>query len=506
VRIPGRRLRWPALLIAFVLLAPAAASAQQARATLSLDEALRLARANNPDYLARTTDAINADWAVRSAYASLLPGASASTSFQYQAEGTPRFGTFTGGDLGLSTTPAYYISGYSLGLNYQLSGATVLAPRRELANRRATEAGIEAAAFSLDAQVTQQYLAVLRARDGARLAAQELERAGDTRRLAEANVAVGRAIPLEAMQAEVQQGRAEVALLQAQNLVETETLRLMQTLGIELSREVELTSDFAISELPFTQDALITMATQAHPSLRAARATEEASQSGVRIARSAYLPTIDMSAGWSGFTRQAADSEFLIDQARTRMLNQRRQCEQLNMISAGLSSPLPDLPANCAAFVLAPEDEAAIRSSNNVFPFNFTRDPLGMQLRISLPIFQGLTRERNIEAARVAAQDARHRVRAEELRLRTEVGTAYLNARTALRSVELEARNSELADEQLRLARERYRLGASSLLDLQEAETAKARADRSHLNAIYAYHEALAALESAVGRPLREIR
>jgi outer membrane protein len=506
VHLIGRRLCWPALLVVLTILVPGNAGAQEGRATLSLDEAIRLARANNPDYLARTTDAINADWAVRAAYGALLPGASANTSFQYQASGTPRFGSFTGGDFGLSETPAYYISGYSLGVNYHLSGATLLSPAREQANRRMTEAGIEAAAYNLEAQVTFQYLAVLRAQDGARLAEQELERARDTRRLADANVAVGRSIPLESMQAEVQEGRAAVALLQAQNLVETERLRLIQTLGIDIDRALELTSEFPIRHLPWTQDALVAAALDAHPQLRAARAAVDASTRGVRVARSAYLPTIDVSAGWSGFTRQVANEDHLIRQARDQSANAQQQCQLLNQISAGLSQPLPNTPADCSIFALSAEDETRILSRNNTFPFNFTRDPLGVQLRISLPIFQGLGRERNVEAARVAARNADYRVRAEELRLRTEVGTAFLNARTASRSVELEQRNRELADEQLRLARERYRLGVSSFLDLQEAETAKARADRAHLTAIYAYHEALAALEAAVGRPLREIQ
>jgi hypothetical protein len=41
---------------------------------------------------------------------------------------------------------------------------------------------------------------------------------------------------------------------------------------------------------------------------------------------------------------------------------------------------------------------------------------------------------------------------------------------------------------------------------MQEAETVKARADRAYLSAVYSYHEALAALEAAVGQPLREAR
>jgi outer membrane protein len=481
-------------------------AAQQPGPTLSLQDALRLARGNNPEFLARSSDAINAEWAVRSAYASLLPGASASTSFQYQAEGPQRIGNFTGGDLGVGNSPAYYLSGYSLGLNYQLSGATLLAPRREQANRRATEAGIESAAFTLAANVTRQYLAVLRNDDAVLLARQELERAGDVRRLAEARVAVGSAIPLEVMQAEVQQGRAEVALLQAENLAATERLRLMQTLGIEVAGELQLTSDFPIVELPWTQEALVAMALQAHPQLQAARATAEASETGVRIARSQYLPTVDVSAGLTGYTRQAGNADVLVNQARIGNEGQRQQCETMRLISAGLPTPLPGAPTDCSAFVLTAEQEARIRDSNSAFPFNFRRDPVGMQLRLSLPIFQGLNRERQIEAARVAVHDAHQRVRGEELRLKTEVSTALLNARTAQRTVALEERNRALADEQLRLARERYRVGASSFLDLQEAETAKARADRAHLVAVYSYHEALAGLENAVGRPLREIR
>jgi outer membrane protein TolC len=53
------------------------------------------------------------------------------------------------------------------------------------------------------------------------------------------------------------------------------------------------------------------------------------------------------------------------------------------------------------------------------------------------------------------------------------------------------------------LARERYRLGAGSILELTQAQSTKARADQAHLNAIYSFHENLATLEAAVGRQLR---
>ena len=67
----------------------------------------------------------------------------------------------------------------------------------------------------------------------------------------------------------------------------------------------------------------------------------------------------------------------------------------------------------------------------------------------------------------------------------------------------LEERNRTLAEEQLRLARERYQVGAINFVDLVEAETVLAQAERDRVAAVYAYHDAITSLEAAVGRPLR---
>ena len=60
-----------------------------------------------------------------------------------------------------------------------------------------------------------------------------------------------------------------------------------------------------------------------------------------------------------------------------------------------------------------------------------------------------------------------------------------------------------LAREELLLAQERYRVGAATFLDLSDARASYARAESERINAAYEYHRAFAALESAVGRPLR---
>jgi outer membrane protein len=475
--------------------------AQQSRqATLTLEEAITLARRNNPDFLARKNDLAVADWGVREAYGGLLPGATASTGFQYQAAGTPRVGFFSGSDLGVTNTPAYYLSNYYVGVNYNLNGASVLAPRRAKAARSATEANIAASDFDLVSNVTRAYLSVRRAQDGVVLARQELERAENNRKLAEARVRVGAATPIEQKQAEVEKGRAQVTLLQSENLVRTERLRLMQGLGLEVEADIELTTPFAVTEVRWSQDELVEMAMQAHPNLLAARANEQASNASVKMAKTAYLPSLSFSAGLSGYTRQASNTNYLLDQARGGLVSAREECEFRNAIATG---KVTGYPITCPATTLTPQQEQSILSSNSVFPFSYTGEPLSASLQISLPIFQGFTRELQIEQARAGVADARYRLRAEELRLRADVATAYLNAITAKQSVDLEVRNRELAEDQLRLATERYRLGAAAFLELQDAATIKARADRAYLIAVYSFHESMAALENAVGRSLK---
>lgn len=498
-RRPGRS-RFLALSLALVAAAPAAAQqpATPVGATLTLAEAIELARRNNPDFLATANNMGPADWAVRNAYGNLLPGADVSTSLSWTAEGNSRVGVVTSEALATD----YYSSSYRLGLGYSLSGARLLAPGQSKSNRAATAATIEATGFNLESAVTRQYLGVLRAQDNVVVTEQELARARQNLALAEARVQVEAAIPMEAKQAQVEVGSAEVALLQARNAVYTEGLRLMQLLGVDLDAELQLTTRFALQDVPWTREQLLELADAAHPQVRAAEAQRRAAGMGVRMARTAYLPSLNLSAGWSAYARKAGNADFLVEQAQRSAESQLQSCTLLNNISAGLSTPLAGTPADCSVFTLTPDAERAIRDGNRL---DFAREPFGMSVSLSLPIFNGFGRERQLEEARATERDAELRLRAERLRLRADVATAYANLTTARRSVELEARNQELATEQLELARERYRVGVGTFLELQDAETTKARADRANLAAVYNFHEALAALEAAVGRTLRQV-
>ena len=142
-------------------------------------------------------------------------------------------------------------------------------------------------------------------------------------------------------------------------------------------------------------------------------------------------------------------------------------------------------------------------NQNDVFPFDYTRNPPSASFSISLPIFQGRRRSRDVATAQIAERDLRYQVRNSELALRADIASGLATLETAYQAALIEDVNQVWANEQLRLAQERYRLGLATFLELVEAETVKAGADRDRIAAIFAYHDALASLESVIGTSLR---
>jgi outer membrane protein len=478
---------WPAVPIA----------AQDVPAVLTLEEAVELARHHNPDYLSQENDLTTAQWAVRSAYGDLLPSANASMGLGYTASGERRFGT-----VGLGEQPAMYSSNYNLGLSYSLNGARLLEPARARAQQRATEARVQGVGQQLDANVHRGYLAVLQADAAAVQAAQEVERTAQHIRLAEARLEVGTGTILDLRRAEVQHGQAEVRVVQAENTAAAERLSLGRLLGVPLPDDVRLTSAFELFEPVWDRHDVVSLAIANNPVLRAARAQEEATATQRAVARSEYLPTLSASVGVRGDLAQAATIDPLVQRDLDQMARDLPRCEDQNQMrmAAGLAPLACANPADPAERVRL---EERYRAQHSVFPFDWSRQPLSASLTVSLPLFTGLSRQQRIEEANVAVYDARHAVRAEELRVMAEAETFLRNVAAAYRTAQLQARVRETAGEELRLAQEQFRSGLATSVEVTDAQTNLGEAERAEIAAVYDYHQSLAALEALVGTSLR---
>ncbi len=492
-----------AFVLALLLLLPRTSWAQEpVPSRLSLEQALDIARGSNPSFRQTLNDAGLADWSVREAYSRFFPQATAGFGVQWQGTGEQQFGSLTLGDLGFTNQPSYYNSNYRIGLTYSMDWATLKGPSQAKSDRRATDAQIDAAGVNLETQVTNGYLEVLRQQDAVRVAQLQLENSEFNLRLAQAQLQVGAVTGIDVGQAEVQVGRSRVLVLQSENRLETARMRLLQQLGQSMEHEFELTTTFELSQPTWTVEELQSIALASNPTLATRRASQESADIGVSIAKSQYLPTLSLSTAWTGFTREASSTDFQIAQAQAQIQQSIAQCITTNDLYSRLANPLP--PIDCSRFTFTDAQRQRIISQNNQFPFAFQQSPMTVSLQLSIPIFQGLGRERNLEAARLQRADVAEQVREQEIALEADIAIGLANARTAYESALLEGTNRDLAEQQLRLARERYQLGEITFVDLVVAQTTLAQAEADRIAAVFAYHDMVTALEALVGTPLRQ--
>jgi outer membrane protein len=507
-------IRWAGLLVLACAL-PANATAQdsslvsppESPVSLSLADALQQARANSPVYRQVLNDASPARWGVRNAYGNLLPSLVASSDFGYTGSGQSNFG---GGFT--RPTSAFLTSGYSLGIEWRLSGRNLHAPMQQRALQRATDEEIGAAGIGLTAEISTQYLTTLQAGAQVAVARQQVLRNEEFLSLAKARHQVGQTTLLDVRQAEVTKGTSDVALLRAVQAENEAKLDLLRRMGIEPPVAIDrivLSDSFPVVPPSFQLDSLLALSDKQNPGLRSLRAREHAASLDVRAAKTEFLPSLSLRAGWSGFTQQFTDQDVLLGQTLAEAQAQAADCQYNNAVRTGLS--LGGQTANCFASAGLVDGGGAlllpvaqqIRSQNDVFPFSYTGQPFGANLTISLPIFTGFSRSLGLSQARAQEDDVEQEVRARRLQVRSDVHSRYLGLQTAFRAIGVQGASREAARDQLRLAQDRYRLGAGTALEVADAQTSVQRAEGDYVNAVYDYHKAIAALEAAVGRPLR---
>ena len=483
--------------LAAAILLPFVASAQQSTptpATLSVEQAIELAQANNPQLRQSLNARRSAAAATRSARGQLLPSLSSSAGFSWR-EGRQQ--VFNGVGFGANANTIGSSAGVNASLNYGLD--VLLQPRSARLAERATEAEADAASQQLRTTVTQQYLIALQAQARSVLQDTLLESSRLSVDLAKAKAAAGSATTLDVQRAEVALGQQRVQVVQARNTLAIEKLRLFENLGvIPPDAEVALTTSFAVTPVGTTLADLIELAKKGNPNVIARRDREDAAAVNQRIAKAAYFPQFSLSAGYGGYTNSYTDNNFTVAQA---LSSKQSGCYQRGSVLQIVGQPFD--PATCAGISLSAQETAAARGVNNAFPFSFTRNPYNVSAQFSLPLFNGWQREQRVAEASVARDNARQAVRQQELAAQQAVRTAYLNLDAAQQTVTIQEANGKLAREALLLAETRYRVGQATFLDVANARADFSRAENDRITAVYDFHRAFAALEQAVGKRLR---
>ena len=487
----------------------------QPTVSVSLAEAFDQARRNSPAYRQALNDAGPASWGVRNAYGTLIPSVDVSSGMSYTGSGRTTFGgtTFQQNSPSLS-------SSYAVSFNWRLSGAELTAAGQQKATRSAVDMDIANALEVLRSDITSQYLTALQSVAQTDVARQQVQRNADFLALARARYQFGQATLLDVRQAEVLKGQSDVTLLRAQQTENEAKLELFRRMGAFITTppdQIALTDSFPVAAPQFDQQQLLAMAREENPTLKAFRARTTAAVWGLRSAKSQFLPTISASASLAGFTQQFTNESLFLGARLNSAQQTADNCRFQNALIGSLPNggiagyPNGGLIEDCNSFAnldatgqeLDPAFRQQLVDGNRVFPFSFARQPFQMSVRVSLPIFDGFSRNLQISQARAAREDLEESVRAQQLTVETSVVARLLAVQNNYQAIQVQETSRVAAREQLRLAQDRYRLGAGSSLEVSDAQTAVARAETDYVTAVYEYHRSIAQLELAVGRPLR---
>ncbi|MEO8575194.1 MAG: TolC family protein [Gemmatimonadales bacterium] len=438
-------MRFKAFISAAVVSCPAALSAQAldtVATPVTLTEAIQLAQRNSLSSIQARGNVRTSSAAVKQSYAAFLPTLSVSAGRQQQSG--DRFDT-QGNLVPFTGSPTNYSTGLQSSLQLFDGGRRFFDVKKSKADEDAAEFGETASRFNIALQVKQQYYNILAARESQSAAEAQMEQATQQLRASSLRLRAGAATLSDSLRSAVALGNARLAMLTAQNNLQLANATLTRL--VASPRTLTATASDTIDArvvIPRLED-LVPLVDQA-PAIEQADAQLASAHAGVRSAKTAFLPTVNMNFNRSG---SGLDPQFGIG------------------------------------------DKRYAYNQNLSFSLNF-------------PLLNGLSREVNVARAIVSEDVAAASLRDAKYLARQTLVQSLGQMRTAQEQVAIQIQSVAAAQEDLRVQQRRYELGATTLLDLLTSQTQLDNARTALIRARYDYRVAKAQLEALIGRDLQE--
>ncbi len=298
------------LAVGALLAAPALAMAEPR--VLSLEEALRIARAHQPQLQATRAQARQAGQRVGEARAAYLPRVDAQAQIQRATPNfllspmmlhTPLVKSYSAqNDLGLGDSVSYYVLGLSASQLIFDFGKTSAQIAQAEAGERMSDADAQAAAQATALNVRVAYFSVLAAKQlvtvGEETVQNQQKHVEQVRRFVKA----GQRTRFDQSSVELNLADAQLAMVRAHNALRLAKLRLDTAIGLDSPTDYDVVepagSELAIQAVPAT--GLVEEAERHRPEMLRADAQVKAQLAARRAARAGYLPSLSALAGVSG--------------------------------------------------------------------------------------------------------------------------------------------------------------------------------------------------------------
>jgi len=304
----------------------------------------------------------------------------------------------------------------------------------------AAAAGYTSAKFQTILAAKAAYFAALADEELVRVAQAQVTVSQTQLQIATNKVRAGAGTRSDSLSAAVTYGNNQVALLTAQANLAGAELSLGRQVGI--NGPVRAVPDSTLPAFPDTA-SIRAVSLGSTPLVAAADAAVRSTSSLVTVSRSQYWPTFSVSYA-NGFT--------------------------------GLEAPW---------------------TSTNTYVNNWS-----YRFALNWTLFNGFVREQSITSAAVSRDIAQSQAADTRRSVNASISQSLISLLAAHTQVAISEANVASGQEGLRVAQERFRVGAGLLVDVQTAEANLAQAEVSLIQARFSYRTALATLAALLGKDL----
>ncbi len=410
---------------------------------LTLKEAVNIALQRNTSLQKAVNNIKGNESTVKSAYGNFLPslGADASWSWSRQIQKVGASYTFNGITINLPGTTTE-TRNYSASVGGNL---TLFDGLSDFANLTQSKKQLQSASLLLENlkqnivfQTVNLYYTVVNdqellkvQQDNVKWNKRNVETVTERNKLGAVTLA-------DVYSAQVQDGNAQLGLIQANNNLETAKSNLLYYLGLNIFEKYSFEDSLTTQEQEQLENNLskeygnlsdlVKKALNNRPDYKSAMLDVQSAEEGITMAFAGHLP------------RLTGSYDYYL------------HANQLNSFS--------DL------------------TNNQTYQLGLT---------LSIPIFSGFSVENQVEQAKVNAMNKK--VDLEDLRrtINQNIQTTYLNLQAAKTGLEVSKNNVQAAQENLKISQEKYALGSGTLLDLLTANYNYTNARTNYINSEFQY-------------------
>jgi outer membrane protein len=434
------RMRWFVGLIFGILLSAGVAWAQESQKPLTLEESIRIALDRNLKLHSATEGVVGSEFRRKAAQTDFY--AKWTGQYGYTRYSFPSFiGNFGGGlTSGPTSSPTVYNFNSTISQPLFAGGSILSNYRIEKHGVDISKTDVETVKRDIVLQVREGYFNILRAEKFLDVARQTVKQFSAQLEVTRAFFEVGIVPKNDVLQAEVRLANAKQGLIRAENDVVLAKSFFNSLLRNEIDAPVQVVDILGYSPLSLRFEDSLKEALEKRPEIRTSNLKIEQAKEGVKIAKSGFFPTVNLSGNYSRFSEEPS----LVGDLRS----ERWTVQAL------------------ATFTLGDWGKTAYKVGEGKVKVTQAEDA-------KVQLIEGIT---------------------------LEVKNDYQIMLVAEKNISVSEKAIEQAEENLRMNEERYKYQVATATDVLDAVTLLAQARVNYYGALSDFNIAKARLERAMGR------